>query len=377
MANKIISLTNLSEFKSKYDNLLNNKLTEKQEKLTAGTNITISGSTISAKDTTYSAATTSTAGLMSAADKTKLNGIATNANNYTLPTASASTLGGIKIGSGFTIADDGTLSNAYGGTADNVEWTGVLNRPFTSVSTDDFEYSGSSYTDYVLQIKSGKFADKTSTEESLSNLETKIGTKQDTLTSTQLAAVNSGITSAKVSTYDGYATTITSKQDKLTTNQLSAVNSGITSTKVSTYDGYATTIASKADSSTTYTKTEVNNLISNVKTASLVTVTEKPTTGNEGTIYLVGSEQPYQMWVYENDAWIDLGDTEVNLSNYYTKTQTDNLLNKKQNSLTTAQLNAVNSGITSAKVTNYDALVTTFGSDVVLATNSEIDALFA
>ena len=36
-------------------------------------------------NTTYNAATTSTAGLMSAADKTKLNAIAANANNYTHP----------------------------------------------------------------------------------------------------------------------------------------------------------------------------------------------------------------------------------------------------------------------------------------------------
>lgn len=47
-------------------------------------------------DTTYSAATTSSQGLMSAADKTKLNGIAQNANNYTLPVATADTLGGVK-----------------------------------------------------------------------------------------------------------------------------------------------------------------------------------------------------------------------------------------------------------------------------------------
>lgn len=47
----------------------------KQEKLTAGTNITISGSTISAKDTTYSDATQSTHGLMTAADKKKLDGM--------------------------------------------------------------------------------------------------------------------------------------------------------------------------------------------------------------------------------------------------------------------------------------------------------------
>jgi hypothetical protein len=47
-------------------------------------------------DTTYSAATTSSQGLMSAADKIKLNGIAQNANNYTLPVATADTLGGVK-----------------------------------------------------------------------------------------------------------------------------------------------------------------------------------------------------------------------------------------------------------------------------------------
>lgn len=53
----------------------------KQDKLVAGTNITIAndGKTISATDTTYSNATTSASGLMSAADKTKLNGIATGA----------------------------------------------------------------------------------------------------------------------------------------------------------------------------------------------------------------------------------------------------------------------------------------------------------
>ena len=45
----------------------------KQDKLTAGANVTISGSTISAKDTTYTEATTSKAGLMSAADKGRLD----------------------------------------------------------------------------------------------------------------------------------------------------------------------------------------------------------------------------------------------------------------------------------------------------------------
>lgn len=48
-------------------------------------------------DTTYGNATKSSAGLMSSEDKSKLDGIPANANHYELPSASASTLGGIKL----------------------------------------------------------------------------------------------------------------------------------------------------------------------------------------------------------------------------------------------------------------------------------------
>lgn len=59
----------------------------------------------------YSNASTSSAGLMSASDKSKLDGIASGANNYSLPTASASTLGGVKVGSGLSISN-GVLSTS-------------------------------------------------------------------------------------------------------------------------------------------------------------------------------------------------------------------------------------------------------------------------
>lgn len=49
-------------------------------------------------NTTYGAATQSASGLMSAADKKKLDGIASGANAYSLPLASASARGGVKIG---------------------------------------------------------------------------------------------------------------------------------------------------------------------------------------------------------------------------------------------------------------------------------------
>lgn len=54
---------------------LNAQVASKQDKLTAGTNITINGNTINAKDTTYGDATQSAHGLMTAADKKKLDGM--------------------------------------------------------------------------------------------------------------------------------------------------------------------------------------------------------------------------------------------------------------------------------------------------------------
>ena len=54
-------------------------------------------------NTTYSNATQTASGLMSNTDKTKLDGVADNANNYVLPSAGAS-LGGVKTGGDVTIA---------------------------------------------------------------------------------------------------------------------------------------------------------------------------------------------------------------------------------------------------------------------------------
>lgn len=51
-------------------------------------------------------ASTTTNGIMSSADKVKLDSL----SNYTLPTADSSTLGGIKIGSGLNIDSNGTVS---------------------------------------------------------------------------------------------------------------------------------------------------------------------------------------------------------------------------------------------------------------------------
>ena len=66
-----------------------------------------------------------------AAEKTKLEGL----ENYTLPTASADVLGGVKVGSGLTISQ-GVLSATGGGTADAVDWANVQNKPDLALKSD-------------------------------------------------------------------------------------------------------------------------------------------------------------------------------------------------------------------------------------------------
>ena len=58
----------------------------------------VSLGTITTQDTTYGNASQLAAGLMSAADKEKLDGIEQGANKYTLPVASSSEVGGVKVG---------------------------------------------------------------------------------------------------------------------------------------------------------------------------------------------------------------------------------------------------------------------------------------
>jgi len=85
-----------------------------------GANLSINDGVLSATDTTYNNATSTTAGLMSSSDKNKLDGVESGANNYTLPTATSTTKGGIKIGNNLSMngetlnAVDTTYTNGNG-----------------------------------------------------------------------------------------------------------------------------------------------------------------------------------------------------------------------------------------------------------------------
>lgn len=65
------------------------------------------------------------------AEKTKLAGIETNANNYSLPTASETTLGGVKVGTNLVIAN-GVLSADLSSKVDKVAGKGLSTQDYTT-----------------------------------------------------------------------------------------------------------------------------------------------------------------------------------------------------------------------------------------------------
>ena len=99
--------------------------------------ITVSGMQ---SDVNITKATRQFAGVMSAVDKNKLDGIADGANNYTLPIASATVLGGIKLGSGLTATSDGTVNVSADVVAGAVQWNSIENKPNVAILDGNNEF---------------------------------------------------------------------------------------------------------------------------------------------------------------------------------------------------------------------------------------------
>lgn len=78
------------------------------------------------------------------------------------------------------------------------------------------------------------------------------------------------------------------------------------------------------DKTETYSKDEVNDIIESVEVGEWQVVTSLPTTGEEGIVYLVGTAQPYDMYIWENSAWLKIGTTQIDLSGYVPTSRTVN-----------------------------------------------------
>ena len=94
----------------------------------------------------------------------------------------------------------------------------------------------------------------------------------------------------------------------------------------------------------TYTQAEVNALISAIVTLNILVVQTLPTQDiSTTTIYLVPkataeTQDVYDEYIYVNNAWEHIGSTQVDLTNYYTKSETDALLADKVDKVTGKQL---------------------------------------
>lgn len=79
-----------------------------------------------------------------------------------------------------------------------------------------------------------------------------------------------------------------------------------------------------------YTKTETNNLINNISTFNALIVSDLPSSNiSTTTIYLVSksdseTDDYYDEYMYINNAWEMIGNTKIDLSNYYKKSETFN-----------------------------------------------------
>ena len=256
-----------------------------------------------------------------------------------------------------------------GYTAENAanRWTNTEN--YNTVLEDATKYPN---MPVVNQMISDSAADATAQINSVNSkvtaLTTTVAGKQATLTTAQLNAANSGVTSAKVGDYDDHIadgdihvtadqkTAWSAKQNALSTAQLNAVNSGVTSTTVSQVATNKTNIATNTSDiaalETAVAGKQATLTTSNIKGSGSVSVgisdgvitvsgTDNNTTYSTGTASTSGLTKLYT-------------GTGTNTDGTMTQSALKTALDGKQATLTTAQLNAANSGITSAKVGDYD-----------------------
>lgn len=259
---------------------------------------------------------------------------------YSLPDASTTTKGGVKVGSNITV-DTGTISL----TADNV--TGALG--YTPPTHD---------THYMTGLKVGANAYATSNAAAsngnvylnvLDNYTVRdshkiVGAGATTVTSDANGVItisstdtntvythpNSGVTAGT------YKSVTVNAQGHVTagTNPTTLSGYGITDAKIANGvitlgANSITPLTSHQSLSNYYTKDQVNSQISSIPKFAIAVVTDLPTANiSDTTIYLkkTGSDTQnlYTEYIYVNDKWEQLGTQKLDLSGYLTKTDASN-----------------------------------------------------
>ena len=227
-------------------------------------------------NTTYSNATASSAGLMSTADKTKLDGIATGANNYSLPTASASTLGGVKVGTNLSISN------------------GVLSATDTTYSVATTSASGlMSATDKTKLDGIATGANKTTVDTALSSTST--NPVQNKVINTALAGKAASSHTHAVADITG-TLPISKGGTGATTAATALTNLGITATaaELNKMDGVTATTAelNYVDGVTSNIQTQLNGKAASSHNHNSAYISKSlQMTDDDGDVYVIWSNQ--------------------------------------------------------------------------------------
>ncbi|MFR3182511.1 MAG: hypothetical protein ACLTPN_02710 [Clostridia bacterium] len=267
--------------------------------------------------------------------ETKLNGL----QNYTLPKASAETLGGVKVGAGLQISNEGTLSTTGGGIADAVAWENVTNKPTTlaGYGITDVKISGKVIT---LGTSSITVPSKTSEITNDSGFITKIPIASNSVlggikVGANLSVSSDGILSAekvptKVSELQNDSNFLTSVPiASATTAGIIKVGTNLSiSNGVLSVTGIPTKVSQLTNDSKFQTDTQVqssiNNAISGITSFDYQIVSQLPQSGKKGTIYLVSKsgsgKDVYDEYIWVTDKFELIGTTAVDLTGYVKNT---------------------------------------------------------
>lgn len=103
---------------------------------------------------------------------------------------------------------------------------------------------------------------------------------------------------------------------------------------------------------------------------------------DENKIYIVpkdGGTAPnvYEEWYVENGAWEKVGEDTIDLSNYYNKTETDALLDDKQDALTPGQNVQISNNVISATDTTYNDATQSDAGLMSAADKTKLDGIEA
>lgn len=222
--------------------------------------------------------------------------------------------------------------------------------------------------------------------ENQTDLKNALDAKQDSLTESQLNAVNSGITSEKVTTYDGYADQIASKADQSALNA-ETIARGEADTALGTRIDNEALARQSADNglqSQIDAITSKSDVVDVVANYAALQAYDTSTLGNNDVVKVLDDEThedalTYYRWSTTTQTWSYIGQEAP----YYSKGQMDVMLQGKQDKLTAGANIQIQNGTISATDTTYTAgnglnlNGTEFSADTtVLATKEDLESYY-